>query len=137
MQIGKEKVNVTFVVGKNLVHDVIIGVDILKPYLFIVGFSSDTFKYRNESIKITTRCSTRSKLVSSATRIQIEPFSSIVYEYRLEGDQWPEHVLIERAGRADVVECVACVSENKVKLVIQNNTCFRKTLNQHALLCRI
>ena len=73
LQIGACNLNTTFIIAKNLAHDVLIGVDILKPNNFIINYEKNTLTCNSYSIPIQTVTPVKTNLIHSTSSINLSP----------------------------------------------------------------
>jgi hypothetical protein len=73
LQIGACNLNTTFIIAKNLAHDVLIGVDILKPNNFIINYETNTLTCNSYSIPIQTVTPVKTNLIHSTSSINLSP----------------------------------------------------------------
>jgi hypothetical protein len=116
VKFGSRSINATFIIVKDLSHDVLIGMDIMVPNNCELRLGENKLICNGETININTRKALKEKMICANTRIQIEPMSSIVYEHYIKDKIVNKAVLIEKLGRYDTVESLAKIENEKISI---------------------
>ncbi len=109
----------------------------MRPNKFILDFNENKLFYRDKSVEIKTHTVSLPQLVCASSRIQIEPHRTTVYEHKINSRFSKNYILNEKASKVEIEECVTSIREDKIRITLTNRSNIKKTLNQHALLCKI
>jgi hypothetical protein len=134
LKIGEKIIHATFISAKNLSHDVIIGIDIIKTNDFVLDFENDELIHDGKAIELKTHIPNKHKTVCAATQIKIAPKSRYIYKAKCPPDMLTSPIMIEKVGRVDVIETIASVSSD---IIIENKANIPITLKRNALICRL
>jgi hypothetical protein len=71
LKIDEKIINATFISAKNLSHDVIVGVDIIKTNDFVLDFENDELIHDGKAIKLKTHIPNRHKTVVRQLKLKL------------------------------------------------------------------
>ncbi|RNA37614.1 hypothetical protein BpHYR1_039264 [Brachionus plicatilis] len=130
IMIGNTRIIGTFIISRKLAHDLIIGVDILKPNNCIVGYKSDKLICGNSQIQLRTKESRKGKIIYTSNAIMIEPYSMQVYTTK------GKYILIEKFGKLSIIETIQKAKE-QVKIWVEYNKSMKLVMHPHTPICKI
>ncbi|RNA20562.1 zinc knuckle [Brachionus plicatilis] len=134
IMIGNTRIIGTFIISRKLAHDLIIGVDILKPNNCIVDYKSDKLICGNSQIQLRTKEPRKEKIIYTSNAIMIEPYSRQVYTTKSEINEG--NLLIEKVGKLNIIETIQEAKE-QIKIWVENNTPTKLVIHPHTPICKI
>lgn len=135
IKIGKESLKVVLIIAKSLAQNIIIGVDILKKNGFIVDFKKNTLKLKEETVLINSISQPIYQAIRAVKEIEIKPFHHYIYSAKIE-DTNEKNILIEKSGKLEIVECIANIVNNTIKIHIENPTPEKRVIKKGTQLCK-
>ena len=140
LKIGTETVKAKFVIARNLLHDVIIGVDILRKENCIVDFHNNTLSIGQNSIVINTLPVFDEKIIYSEEEISIDRWTVQKLKITKIGDL-DRDIVVSRFGKVNVMETVTNISENGetpyLDLFIENRSPLKIKIDKNNPICKI
>jgi hypothetical protein len=103
LKIGNKIIKAPFIISKNLSFDVIMGVDIMEANKFTIDFEKKELRCGKNSIQLKTMSKTKS-LVCAKIQMELEPHSFRIYRQRLDPNMLDKQIIIERAGKVEIIE---------------------------------
>ena len=134
LRIGSKEFNHTFVIARNLSHDVIIGTDFLLPNEFILNFKDKLLQSGENYVKIKSfsRINSNINSVSIIEQVDIGPFSKVKCWANID-KKLPE-VLYFHSNDKIVSEGLVTNIDGRISLVFSNPTGLNKTLMPNTII---
>ena len=137
IKIGSKIIEATFIISRQLSHDVIVGMDILKPNKFVIDLDKNELVCGEEKVEITTEKFEVPELICAVKQIEIEPLSTTTYKIKNKFYDPNKTMLIEKIGKYDVIETIASIDNNEITICLQNLTPAKQIIRKHSMLCKI
>jgi hypothetical protein len=125
LSIGVLEITANFVIAKQLAHDIIIGVDILKPNNFIVNYDNNTLTCLSHSIPIQTITPIKTHLIHSNCSIDILPNTTDIIWIKY--DFTNVNLLVSPLGRLKcsstiVTKCTEGTYKDHIPILLTNTS---------------
>ncbi|RNA35861.1 Transposon Ty3-I Gag-Pol poly [Brachionus plicatilis] len=136
LKIGHKKFTNKFVIGKNLSHDVIIGVNFLRKHKFKIDFETNLLISSEGKVKIKSNRPTICQLILSKNTFTIEPFSNVTYRFKPESPIHGLNAIVECQGRFKVSESIVNTDE-EIEILLENLTPIKQTIRPFTILGKL
>lgn len=133
LKIGHKKFTNKFVIGKNLSHDVIIGVNFFRKHKFKIDFETNQLISSEGKVKIKSNRPTICQLILSKNTFTIEPFSNVTYRFKPERPILGLNAIVECQGRFKVSESIVNTDE-EIEILLENLTPIKQTIRPFTIL---